>query len=160
MHPGLEQVWGLQVTSVPSSVLHNQLSRPLHYHQKLKLLNGLVCWFFICLYEINRTAIVLDLNLFPTSVWQTLSREVSLIQRCRKVMNLLPVLVLGWCLADLHRAAFGSLYQSLNSFCHFFHCIRALQDSIFSLRRYFSFVPGHLVLTPLNCFHFSTFSRH
>lgn len=132
----------------------------LDYYEKLKLLNGLVCWFIICLYVITRRAVVLDLNLFPTSVWQTLSREVSLIQRCRKVMNLLLVLVLGWCLADLHRAALGSLYQSLSSYCHFFHCIRALQDSIFSLRKCFSFLPGHLVLSPSNCFHFSTFSRH
>lgn len=94
----------------PSSVPCSQLSGPLDHYQKLKLLNCLVCCSFNCLYVINRTAVVLDLNLFPTSVWRTLSREVSLIQRCRKVMNLLPVLVLVWCLADLHRAAFSFLF--------------------------------------------------
>lgn len=73
----------------PSSVSHSQLSGPLDHYQKLQLLNCLACYFFNCLYMINQTAVALDLNLFPNSVWQTLSREVFLIQRCGKVMNLL-----------------------------------------------------------------------
>lgn len=51
---------------MPSSVSHSQLSGPLDPYQKLKLLNCLVLFgFFNCLYVINRTAIVLDLHLFP-----------------------------------------------------------------------------------------------